>query len=123
MRRFILLLLVAGAAAALASQASANTTQFVTMTFTEPIHPSLTCPGFPDVSCGAGEVIPLGQASEILQFGFGCGGSCDLRTIDLAGGSLVLQEAANTERCPSAQSCRPGPLEVGSASLTDTVVG
>jgi hypothetical protein len=123
MRRFRMLILVTIVSAALASSASADTTRFVKMTFAEPVHPSLTCPGFPDVSCGAGEVIPLGQASEILQFGFGCGGSCDLRTIDLAGGSLVLEEAANNERCPSAQSCRPGPLEVGSASLTDTVVG
>jgi hypothetical protein len=123
MRRFTLLLIVAGASAALASGASANTTQFVTMTFAEPAHPSITCPGFPDVSCGTGEVIPLGQASEIVQFGFGCGGSCDLRTITLAGGSIILEETASDGSCPSPQACRPGPLEVGSGTLTDTIIG
>jgi hypothetical protein len=44
--------------------------------------------GFPDASCGTGEVIPLGQATENLPFEGGCGGTCDLRTIYLAGGSL-----------------------------------
>ena len=34
------------------STAAAGTTQFVSMTFAEPIYPSLSCPGFPDVSCG-----------------------------------------------------------------------
>src|SRR5437764_14864962 len=121
MRRFILLLLVAGAAAALASQASANTTQFVTMTFTEPIHPSITCPGFPDVSCGTGEVIPLGHATEIVIFGAGCSGTCDLRTITLAGGSLILAETGGTGTCP--QVCRPGPLELGRGTFTAVVIG
>jgi hypothetical protein len=68
------------------------------MTFAEPFHPSITCPGFPDVACGAGEVIPLGQASEILVFGAGCGGACDLRTITLAGGSLMLEETVRDVR-------------------------
>jgi len=55
----------------LAGPAAANTTQFVSMTFAEPIHPSITCPGFPDVSCGSGEVKPLGQATETVVFGAG----------------------------------------------------
>src|SRR6266581_8191606 len=101
MQRFILLLAVATVSAVLASQASANTTQFVTMTFAEPIHPSITCPGFPDVSCGTGEVIPLGRAAETLQFGAGCGGRCDLRTITLTGGSLTLEETASNATCPA----------------------
>jgi hypothetical protein len=63
-------------------------TQSVSMTFAEPIHPSLGCPGFPDVACGSGEVIPLGRATELLVFGAGCGGTCDLRTISLAGGHV-----------------------------------
>jgi hypothetical protein len=66
MRRFILLLVVVAVSAVLASQASAKTTQPVTMTFAEPIHPSITCPGFPDVSRGTGEVVSLGQATESL---------------------------------------------------------
>lgn len=114
--------LIAAVAAALASTAAANTTQFVSMTFAEPIHPSITCPGFPDVACGAGEVVPLGQASEILVFGAGCGGACDLRTINLANGSLILEETGSDVSCPGGM-CRPGPLEIGSGKLTDIVVG
>src|SRR5207253_6469295 len=108
MRRFILLLAVATVSAVLASQASANTTQFVTMTFAEPIHPSITCPGFPDVSCGRGEVIPLGQATEIVVFGAGCSGTCDLRTIYLGGGPLILEETEGGGTCPAGNVCRPG---------------
>jgi hypothetical protein len=121
MRRFILLVVAATAAAAPVPQASAKTAQFVTMTFAEPIHPSITCPGFPDVSCGMGEVRPLGQATETVVFGAGCGGTCDLRTINLAGGSLVLDETAGGGTCP--QVCRPGPLELGRGELSDIVVG
>lgn len=121
MRRSILLVLVAAAVAALVPPASANTTQLVTMTFAEPIHPSITCPGVPDVACGTGEVRPLGQATETVVFGAGCGGTCDLRTIELAGGSLALDERASGETCR--QVCRPGPLELGRAQLSDIVVG
>lgn len=123
MQRFISLLAVATVSAVLASQASANTTQFVTMTFAEPIHPSITCPGFPDVSCGTGEVIPLGQATEIVVFGAGCGGTCDLRTISLGGGSLIMEETASSGTCPAGNVCRPGPLELGRGILTDVVIG
>ena len=123
MRRLILLLVVVTASAGTVSQASANTTQFVTMTFAEPIHPSITCPGFPDVSCGRGEVIPLGQATEIVVFGAGCGGTCDLRTITLADGSLILEETGGGGTCPAGDVCRPGPLELGRGTFTDVVVG
>jgi hypothetical protein len=123
MRRLLLVgVLIAALSPALASPAAANTTQFVTMTFAEPIHPSITCPGFPDVACGAGQVVPLGQASEVLVFGAGCGGACDLRTINLAGGSLILEETVSDVSCPGGV-CRPGPLEIGSGNLTDVVVG
>jgi hypothetical protein len=37
-------------------------------------------------------VIPLGHAAETIEFGAGCGGSCDLRTINLAGGSIFIEE-------------------------------
>ena len=103
------------------STAAADTTQYVSMTFAEPIHPSLSCPGFPDVSCGMGLVIPLGQATEIVVFGAGCGGSCDRRTITLADGTIITDETASGGRCP--QVCRPGPLELGRGTLTDVVIG
>ena len=123
MRRFILLLLFVTASAVTASPASATTTQFVTVTFAEPIHPSITCPGFPDISCGTGEVIPLGQATEIVVFGAGCGGTCDLRTITLARGSLILEETGGAGTCPAGDVCRPGPLELGRGTFTDVVIG
>src|SRR6478736_3852034 len=101
MQRFILAIIgIAAVSCGLAAGAAANTTQFVSMTFAEPIHPSITCPGFPDVSCGTGEVTLLGQATEILVFGAGCGGSCDLRTINLAGGSLIAEERLSDVSCP-----------------------
>jgi hypothetical protein len=124
MRRFIVLLFVVIASAVTISQASARSTQFVSMTFAEPIHPSLTCPGFPDVSCGGGKVIPLGQATETVVFGAGCGGTCDLRIIDLPGGSLIAEETLSDVKCPAVPvDCRPGPLEIGSATVTDTLIG
>ena len=128
MKRFLRLVLLVGVAVAAVltaatSQATAATTQSVTMTFAEPIHPAITCPGFPDVSCGQGEVSPLGQATEILVFGAGCGGSCDRRTIDLAGGSLILDETSGSGSCPAGDVCRPGPLELGGGPLADVVIG
>src|SRR5947209_9076412 len=106
MQRFISLLAVATVSAVLASQASADTTQSVTMTFAEPIHPAITCPGFPDVSCGTGEVTPLGRATDVIVFGAGCGGTCDLRTIYLAGGSLILDETATGATAREAYAVR-----------------
>ena len=124
MRRLIMCLVAVGlVCAGLAGQAAANTTQFVSMTFAEPIHPALTCPGFPGVSCGSGEVRPLGQATETVVFGAGCGGTCDLRTITLAGGSIIAEETASGGACPAGDVCRPGPLELGSGTLTDVIVG
>jgi hypothetical protein len=114
---------VALVCAGLAGPAAANTTQLVSMTFAEPIHPSITCPGFPDVSCGSGELKPLGQATETVVFGAGCGGTCDLRTITLAGGSIIAEETASGGACPAGDVCRPGPLELGSGTLTDVIVG
>jgi hypothetical protein len=60
------------------------------MTFAEPaVNPD--CPitnGF----CGQGVVLPLGSATETIEFGAACGGACDLRTINLAGGSIIADE-------------------------------
>lgn len=124
MRRFILAIAaVIAASAVIALPASANTTQQVTMTFTEPIHPSITCPGFPDVGCGSGQVVPLGQATEIVIFG-ACGQNCDLRTITLADGTLILEEPENGGAgCPA--NCQTGQsvLSLFSGTLNDRVVG
>jgi hypothetical protein len=124
MRRPILLVVaVTSVLAAATSQAVADTAQSVTMRFAEPIHPAITCPGFPDVSCGTGEVTPLGRATDVIVFGAGCGGTCDLRTIYLAGGSLILDETATGATCPGGV-CRPGPLELAmGVTLTDVIIG
>ena len=67
-------------------------------------------------------MIPLGQATEIVVFGAGCAGTCDLRTVYLAGGSLILDETGTGGTCPG-RACRPGPLELGRGNLADVVVG
>jgi hypothetical protein len=113
---------MANTAAAQASPAGANTTQFISMTFAEPIAPTAaSCPVAPEGFCGSGEVIPLGHATEMIHFGAGCGGSCDLRTVSLAGGSLVLDETFSNGSCPGA--CQPNPASPSSGTLTDVVAG
>ena len=64
-----------------------------------------------------------GRSSETVVFGAGCGGTCDLRTITLAGGSIIAEETASGGACPAGDVCRPGPLELGSGTLTDVIVG
>jgi hypothetical protein len=124
MRRFALLLVgVAAVSAVLVSPAAANTTVSVKMTFTEPIVPGVKkdCPVFPEGFCGSGEVIPLGHATETIVFGAGCGGTCDLRTINLAGGSIFIDETFSDGTCPGV--CQPNPAAPGSGTLTDVVIG
>ena len=109
---------------ALASQAMAATTTSVSMTFTEPLLPDFHsgCVTFPETQrCGHGQVIPYGQATEIIMFGGACGGSCDLRTITLAGGSVTLDETLNNLVCPGA--CTPNPGDPFSGTFTDVVIG
>jgi hypothetical protein len=108
----------------LAVPASAGTTTVpVSMTFTEPVIPGFVkgCPVAPEGFCGSGEVIPFGHATETIDFGAGCGGNCDLRTINLAGGSIFIEETFSNPACPGV--CQPNPAEPASGTLTDTVVG
>jgi hypothetical protein len=124
----LLVCLVAASALAttLAPAASAATSVAVTMTFTEPLiadgHQGCTAD---DTNCGRGEVHPFGLATETILFGGGCGGTCDLRTINLPEGAIYLDETASDFTCPGAcggQSYPHGftPFE---AVLTDVVVG
>jgi hypothetical protein len=71
--------------------------------------------------CGHGQVIPYGQATEMIVFGGGCGGSCDLRTITLAAGSITFEETSSNFICPGA--CQPNPSGPFSGTLTDIVAG
>jgi hypothetical protein len=107
---------------ALTSPAMAATTVPVSMTFTEPIVPAghSGCP-LETTSCGHGDVIPYGQATETIVFGGACSGSCDLRTINLAGGTIYIDEVFSNPTCPGA--CRPNPARPFGGTLTDVIVG
>jgi hypothetical protein len=127
MKRLLMPLVAAGAVLllcpAFASQAIAATTTSVNMTFTEPLLPDVHsgCVTFPETQrCGQGQVIPYGQATEIIVFGGACSGSCDLRTITLAGGTITLDETFSFV-CPGA--CTPNPGDPFSGTLTDAVAG
>ena len=38
-----------------------------------------------DGFCGNGIVVPYGHETEMIAFGAGSGGACDLRTVNVAG--------------------------------------
>jgi hypothetical protein len=111
---------------AFASPAMASTTTSVSMTFTEPIVPAVHsgCPalGLPNGGvCGSGIVLPYGHATETIAFGAACGGGCDLRTVSLAVGSIVMEErGSNGTECSRCHNANGGPW---SATLTDVIVG
>jgi hypothetical protein len=125
MRRLTFLLGVGAMSLAFASPASASTTVAVQMTFTEPIIPMVhrgDCEVFNNEAgfCGQGAVIPFGQATETIEFG-ACGATCDFRTINLAEGSIFIEETFSDPDCPGA--CQPNRAEPGSGTLTDVIVG
>jgi hypothetical protein len=95
----------------------------VSMTFTEPVAPAFKgdCPVFPEGFCGSGEVIPFGHATETIDFGAACGGACDLRTINLAQGSIFIEETFSDFACRG--SCHSSPVFPMSGTLTDVIVG
>lgn len=107
-----------------AAAGSATTTTFVSATFSEPAQVNFHggCPVFPDGFCGTGRVIPFGQATETIEFEAGCDGTCDLRTITLPEGQLLLEETV-VPTCDTEGCHRHGPIEVVSGTLTDVVVG
>jgi len=128
MRRMLVIAsLVAVASAALASQATGKTTTVAaSATFAEPLTPALNSGCLPSPSygvCGSGEVIPFGHATESVVFGGACDGSCDLRTINLAAGSIYADEYFSNPTCPGV--CRGRGPTGGPAfgTLTDVIVG
>ena len=124
-RRLVLLCGVVALLATLAQGAPAGTSNVsVSMTFTEPIVYDVNsgCPvdtGF----CGSGIVVPYGHATETIAFGAACGGTCDLRTVNVAGDSIYLHESFSNFRCPGACQTGKGNGFPGSGTLTDVVVG
>jgi hypothetical protein len=126
MKRFLALALASGALmllpTAFAAPAMADTTVPVSMTFTEPGVPSAnTGCTFGISSCGHGQVNPFGQATEKIVF-FACGTNpeCDVRTINLPGGTIITHEFFSNPTCPGV--CQPNPGAPGGATLTDTIV-
>jgi hypothetical protein len=108
----------------LASIAAAAGTLQVTAHFTEPIAPqarSGECPVAPEGFCGTGIVLPFGRATESIQFGAGCGGTCDARTVVLPQGTLILDETFSNGGCRG--SCNPNPAFPQVGTLTDVVAG
>jgi hypothetical protein len=126
MRRLFLIAGLVALSGVFASQAAAGTTTVsVSMTFTEPIVYDIHsgCPVFPEGFCGNGIVVPFGHATEMIQFGGACGGTCDLRTVNVAGGSIYIEETFSNFQCPGACAETRGNGFPGSGTLTDVVVG
>jgi len=111
---------------AFASLARAGpTTVPVSLTFAEPIQPGLVqnCPISPQNGlCGSGQVIPFGHATETVIFGAGCSGSCDLRTINLPGGSITSNEFFSDFSCPAGKCDHPGRGFPASGNVDDVIV-
>jgi hypothetical protein len=83
-------------------------------TFTEPAVPSASndCPAAPEGFCGHGELIPFGQATDMIEFGEACEWqvpASDRRTITLSSGTIVLDEIFSNETCPG--SCHQNPTD------------
>jgi hypothetical protein len=127
MRRLAFLLGLVALFAVLAQQAAAGTTNVsVSMSFTEPFlyDANSGCPGFTEGFCGNGVAVPFGHATEMIVFGGACGGTCDFRTVTVAGGSIYIDESFSNFQCPGV--CQPGQNGrgfPGSGTLTDVVVG
>ena len=118
--------LVATSLGFFAPQATAATTISVTITLTEPAVPSVKsgdCPVAPEGFCGSGLAIPLGRVTDMIDFGAGCGGTCDLRTLTFANGSMYLDEVFSDGSCPGACGGYHGAGEPAAGALTDTVIG
>jgi hypothetical protein len=113
-----------------ASPASAGTTNVsVSMSFAEPVLQNIQsgCPAFFAVPnggfCGNGSAVPFGHATEMILFGGACGGNCDFRTVNVAGGSIYIDETASNFQCPGACAKSRGNGFPFSATLTDVIVG
>jgi hypothetical protein len=84
---FTVAALIGGAASA--APAAASTTVSVTGSFAEA--PLVSGCTVTDGLCGRGVLRPLGSVTETIEFN-ACGVLCDVRTINLANGSIFAQE-------------------------------
>jgi hypothetical protein len=67
-------------------------------------------------SCGGGEIVGLGQVGDVITFGAGCGGNCDIRTLYFADGSTLLLDESGSNFVASGQGAF-------TLDLSDIVVG
>ena len=121
MTRFVLVLGIVLSLALFAAPARAATSISIKMTFTEGVSSQFGCTN-PFGGCGSGQVVPLGQATEIIQFGQACGGTCDLRIVTLANGTLSLDEFFSSFDCPGTCGSH-GVGRPGDGNLNDVIVG
>jgi hypothetical protein len=113
-----------------AGVAGASTTVAWKATFAEPFggknQSPFTCARTPGQSCGSGQVVPLGQVQEVILFGAGCGGSCDVRTLTFADGSTIVMDETELgfqfpgNSQPSPPTSYGNPVTI---TLSDTIVG
>jgi hypothetical protein len=117
-------------ALASAGVAGASTTVAWKATFSEPFggpnQSPFTCATTPGQSCGSGQVVPLGHVQDVILFGAGCGGSCDVRTLTFADGStIVMDETELGFQVPGNSQPSP-PTSYGNPvtiTLSDAIVG
>jgi len=127
MRRLLVIASLLAASAVLASHAVAGTSKVaVSATFAEPLVPALNSGCLPSPSygvCGSGQVIPFGHATDSVVFSAACGGNCDLRTINLAAGSIHADEYFSNPSCPGVCAGRGPTGGPAFGDLTDVIVG
>jgi hypothetical protein len=117
-RRFFEFLTIAFVVA-LASAGLAGAT--ATVSWSATFHEKVTGPsGFEPcafgTSCGSGEVVGFGQVGDVIAFGAGCGGGCDIRTLSFADGSTLVMDEVGS----NFQAFGQGAFTL---DLTDVVVG
>jgi hypothetical protein len=112
--------LAATMAATLVATASPSAAA-ATVTWSATFHELTTTPSgiehcAPETSCGRGEVVGLGQVQDVIVFGGGCGGACDLRTLTFGDGSTLVMEEQ-----PS--NFRDFGRGLFAADLSDVIIG
>ena len=113
-----------------AGVAGASTTVAWKATFAEPFggpnQSPFTCARTPGQSCGSGQVVPLGQVQEVIRFGAGCGGGCDVRTLTFADGSTIVMDETELDVHFPGNSQPSPPKSYGNPAtitLSETIVG
>jgi hypothetical protein len=110
--------------------AGASTTVAWKATFSEPFggpnQSPFTCATTPGQSCGSGQLVPLGHVQDVILFGAGCAGSCDVRTLTFADGSTIVMDETELgfqfpgNSQPSPPTSYGNPVTI---TLSDTIVG